>query len=58
MSDPFSQSSNCSSLRPGQSCRVKVTFAPTAIGAVQAFMTISANARNSPVRISLTGTGK
>jgi len=55
---PFAQTSNCSSLAPGQTCRVTATFSPKAKGAARAFLTISANARNSPVRISLTGTGK
>ncbi|HKN01701.1 MAG TPA: FG-GAP-like repeat-containing protein, partial [Candidatus Binataceae bacterium] len=58
VASPFSQTNNCSSLAPRQTCRVSATFSPMAKGAVRAFLTINGSARNAPVRISLMGTGK
>jgi len=41
----------------GQSSTLSVLFAPTAIGTITGSMTITSNASNSPVTISLSGAG-
>jgi hypothetical protein len=44
-------------LNPGQDAILRITFAPAATGAVSGNVTITSNAINSPVEISLSGTG-
>jgi hypothetical protein len=54
----FSLKNACgSSLAPGASCSVKVTFTPTASGSRTAGVSISDTAPGSPQSVSLTGTG-
>lgn len=44
-------------LAPGETCAVRVTFAPTAEGTRLADVSITSNAPGSPHRVSLSGTG-
>jgi hypothetical protein len=54
----FSQANNCpSSLAPGKSCTITVTFKPIKIGPRSASVTITDNAANSPQMVGLSGTG-
>jgi Right handed beta helix region/Abnormal spindle-like microcephaly-assoc'd, ASPM-SPD-2-Hydin len=54
----FSQSNNCSAALPAfESCQITLTFTPTAAGTLNGTLTITDNAPNSPLVISLTGTG-
>jgi hypothetical protein len=46
-----------SSLTPGASCTMTVTFKPKAKGSRSASITITDNASNSPQKVTLTGTG-
>jgi hypothetical protein len=46
-----------SSVAPGKSCLIKVTFAPTQVGTRSGSVTITDNASNSPQTVPLTGTG-
>lgn len=46
-----------STLAPGQSCTVTVTFSPTAIGARNGLLTVTSSDSNSPATVALTGTG-
>jgi hypothetical protein len=55
---PFFQTNNCpSTLTPGQSCRIKVTFQPTAIGLANGTLSVSDNAPDSPQTVALSGVG-
>jgi hypothetical protein len=57
-SGDFSQTNNCgSSLAPGASCTINVTFAPTAAGSRTGSITVTDNASPATQTISLTGTG-
>jgi len=57
-SGDFAASSSCpSSLNPGASCEVNVTFTPNGLGTRAGIVTVAANASNSPQTITLTGTG-
>ena len=57
-SAPYAQTNTCgSSLAAGASCTVTVTFTPTAPGAASGPLTVSSSAPNSPLTISLSGTG-
>ncbi|MBL0276692.1 MAG: choice-of-anchor D domain-containing protein [Anaeromyxobacter sp.] len=42
-------------LAPGRTCRVTVTFRPTALGAFAGTLTLTSNAINSPTQVALTG---
>jgi phospholipase C len=54
----FSQTNTCgSSLAPGLSCTVTVTFKPTASGSRKATLGINDNGGASPQTVALTGTG-
>jgi hypothetical protein len=46
----------CSTLVPGASCSVTVTFTPTTTGALTADLVIASNAPNSPTRVPVSGT--
>ena len=46
-----------STLAAGKNCQIKVTFAPTLIGAETGTLTINDNAANSPQTVPLSGTG-
>jgi hypothetical protein len=43
---------------PGATCRVGVTFLPTAVGSFSGTLRIDSNATNSPTFVSLTGNGQ
>jgi hypothetical protein len=54
--DEFHQSNNCgSSLGPGASCTISVTFRPTDFGLDSAYISISDTASGSPQQVSLSG---
>jgi hypothetical protein len=61
----FAQSNNCSSLAPGASCTISVTFNPAAAAvalnstvAVSGTVTVSSNAPGSPDSVSLAGSAE
>ncbi len=55
----FAQSSNCTStLAAGGSCRIKLTFTPSATGPRVASLQIADNAANSPQNAQLMGKGE
>ena len=57
-SNDFLQTNTCgSSLPPGASCTIDVTFDPTAKGNRTGALTITDNAAGSPQTVTLTGTG-
>ena len=57
-SGDFAQTNNCgSSVAPGASCSISVTFAPTGILVRTSTLVITDNASGSPQQVSLTGTG-
>jgi hypothetical protein len=54
----FSAATDCSTtLAPGASCQTSVTFTPTQVAAASGSVTVSSNASNGPLVVSLTGTG-
>jgi FtsP/CotA-like multicopper oxidase with cupredoxin domain len=54
----FAQTSPaCTSLAHNASCTISVTFTPPVIGAASAAISIASNDPNTPVTVSLTGTG-
>lgn len=53
----FAETNNCSSsLAPGASCTITVTFQPAMKGVLTAMLQVTDNASNSPQTASLTGT--
>ena len=55
----FAQTNNCGgSLAAGSSCKIIVTFNPTAAGTASASVVINDNALDSPQSVSLTGIGR
>ncbi|MBI3402017.1 MAG: choice-of-anchor D domain-containing protein [Acidobacteria bacterium] len=57
-SGDFAQTNNCgTSLDPGASCTVSVTFAPVTVGARTGSLSIIDSAAGSPHTVSLAGTG-
>src|SRR5262249_19426488 len=57
-SGDFQQTNNCgSSLRPGATCTISITFSPQDAGIRNATLQVADSARNSPQTISLSGTG-
>ncbi|HLZ43836.1 MAG TPA: FG-GAP-like repeat-containing protein [Candidatus Sulfotelmatobacter sp.] len=55
---PFKQTNTCgSTVNPGNSCTLTVTFTPTKSGSLTGSITITDNAPNSPQKVSLKGTG-
>lgn len=54
----FSQTNNCTSLSPGKTCTVTVTFTPSAKGSRTATLTLTDSATNSPQTAKLSGTGQ
>ncbi|MGA2807671.1 MAG: choice-of-anchor D domain-containing protein [Terracidiphilus sp.] len=58
ISGDFAQTSNCpTSLAPGASCTLSVTFTPTVIGMRTGTVSTTGNAENSPQSASLSGNG-
>lgn len=54
----FAETSNCAgSLSPRASCRITVTFTPTALGALTGALTVNDDAPGSPQIIPLSGSG-
>jgi hypothetical protein len=57
-SGDFSKVSGCGpTIAPRKKCNVTVKFSPTALGARGGALTITSNATNSPLAVSLSGTG-
>jgi hypothetical protein len=57
-SSDFSQTNTCAtSVAPGNTCTISVTFTPTNIGTRLATLNVSDNAPGSPQSVSLTGVG-
>jgi hypothetical protein len=57
-SSDFGQTNTCgSSVAPGASCTITLTFTPSVNGAESAAVTITDNALDSPESVNLTGTG-
>jgi hypothetical protein len=55
----FADTNTCgSTLGVGASCKIEVTFTPTASGARSADLTVSDNAPGSPQTVALSGTGQ
>jgi hypothetical protein len=50
-------STNCTSVAPGLTCSITVTFSPAALSSYTATLSIADNAGNSPQTLSLSGTG-
>jgi hypothetical protein len=58
VSSPFASSNACgSTLAPGVSCNVTVTFKPTSKGAFSGTLTLNDDAAGAPQQIAITGTG-
>jgi hypothetical protein len=53
----FTQTNNCASIAVGASCTVNVAFKPTAGGPRSGTLTVTSNANNGPVTVSLSGSG-
>jgi hypothetical protein len=53
----FAQVNTCSTIASGETCRIAVTFTPTAAGTRSGTLTLLDNAPGSPHTVSLTGTG-
>jgi len=54
----FSLTNNChSTMNPGASCKLSVTFRPTTIGVLAGLISITDNAPLSPQEVTLIGTG-
>jgi phospholipase C len=56
-SGDFSQSNNCTTLKPNQKCIINVNFQPTKTGLRNGTLTVVDNDVTSPQVISLTGSG-
>jgi len=55
---PFSETNTCgSSLAAGGSCRITITFAPTALGAATGSVVVTDNASPATQTVTLSGTG-
>ena len=53
----YRQSNNCSTVLPGESCTVNVTFEPGTLGSLNGAITVIDNAQSSPQIVSLSGKG-
>ncbi|MDX6229953.1 MAG: hypothetical protein QOI76_3343 [Frankiales bacterium] len=53
----FTQTNNCASVAVGASCTVNVAFKPTLGGSRTGTLTVTSNANNGPVTVSLSGSG-
>ena len=58
VSDDFSETNNCgASLAAFATCQIQLTSTPTKAGALSGTLTVTNTAPNSPLTVSLTGTG-
>jgi hypothetical protein len=58
VSGPFAQTNTCgSTIAAGGSCTVSVTFSPTSAGADTGTLSVASSAPDSPLTVSLSGTG-
>jgi hypothetical protein len=53
----FSQKNNCGELKAAATCTINVTFDPTVLGGLSAYLVLTDNATNSPQTIALSGNG-
>jgi hypothetical protein len=54
---PFGETNNCpSSLMPGNSCQIEVTFQPTQKGDMKGTLEVTDDAQGSPQKVALSGT--
>ena len=53
----FAATTECTTLTPGASCSIAVTFSPVSAGALSASLTVQSNAASSPPPIMLSGQG-
>jgi hypothetical protein len=51
----FAETNDCSTVTPGASCSISVTFNPASAGALSATLTVQSNAASSPSTIALNG---
>ena len=51
----FSQSNDCSTLHPGQSCTIDVTYISSIVGSTKGVLTINDNSPSTPEIVTLTG---
>jgi photosystem II stability/assembly factor-like uncharacterized protein len=59
VSGDFAQTNNCgTSVSPGKTCTVNITFTPTAAGPRTGTLSLSDNAPDSPQTVALSGTGE
>ena len=57
-SGSFTQTNSCiSTLNPGASCTISVTFKPSVKGTLTGSVSVTDNAPGSPQKVKLTGTG-
>jgi Beta-propeller repeat/Abnormal spindle-like microcephaly-assoc'd, ASPM-SPD-2-Hydin len=55
---PFAQTNTCgTTVNPGASCTISVTFSPTTIGTLAGAVSLTDNAPHSPQQVTLSGTG-
>ena len=52
----FSQTNDCSTLHPGQSCTIDVTYISSIVGSTKGVLTINDNAASTPEIVTLAGT--
>jgi hypothetical protein len=53
----FVETNDCSTVAPGASCNIAVTFGPLSAGALSATLIVQSNATSSPSPIALSGQG-
>ena len=53
----FSQTNTCTTVNPGASCTMSVTFRPKTIGTLTGSVSVADNAPGSPQKVGLKGTG-
>jgi hypothetical protein len=53
----FSQTNSCTTVQPTQTCSIKVTFTPTAVGTASASVLVADNAGSGSQTVALSGTG-
>ena len=51
----FSQSNDCATLHPGQSCTISVTYISSIVGSTKGVLTINDNSPSTPEIVTLTG---